>query len=155
MAEEPRLAVESIAGQRPYQEDSVIAQNLSDGRLLIANAGHCPVAIVRAAGGVDLVTAHGPVLGLLPAGSWPQEELKLAPGDTMVFYSDGISESFSPSGEELGVQGAESFRDGGGESLTLVGAVEELIGRSLDIGPADLAAVRSVAAHSDAKPEAL
>ncbi len=38
MANEPRLAVESIAGQRPYQEDSVLADNLADGRVLVAVA---------------------------------------------------------------------------------------------------------------------
>ena len=38
MAETPRLATESIAGQRPYQEDSVLAQALSDGRTLVAVA---------------------------------------------------------------------------------------------------------------------
>ena len=38
MADEPRLSVESIAGQRPYQEDAVLARNLSDGRLLVAVA---------------------------------------------------------------------------------------------------------------------
>lgn len=38
MANEPRLAIESIAGQRPYQEDAVLARNLSDGRVLVAVA---------------------------------------------------------------------------------------------------------------------
>ena len=38
MAHQPRLAVESIAGQRPYQEDSVLAETLPDGRTLIAVA---------------------------------------------------------------------------------------------------------------------
>ena len=38
MALEPRLAFESIAGQRPYQEDSVLARNLTDGRLLVSVA---------------------------------------------------------------------------------------------------------------------
>ncbi len=38
MANEPRLAVESIAGQRPYQEDSVLAETLPDGRTLLAVA---------------------------------------------------------------------------------------------------------------------
>lgn len=38
MANEPRLAIESIAGQRPYQEDSVLAHNLPDGRVLVAVA---------------------------------------------------------------------------------------------------------------------
>ena len=38
MASQPRLAVESVAGQRPYQEDSVLAEMLADGRVLIAVA---------------------------------------------------------------------------------------------------------------------
>ena len=38
MAEDPRLAIESIAGQRPYQEDAVLARSLSDGRVLVAVA---------------------------------------------------------------------------------------------------------------------
>jgi PPM family protein phosphatase len=38
VADEPRLALESIAGQRPYQEDAVLANTLSDGRLLVAVA---------------------------------------------------------------------------------------------------------------------
>ena len=61
MAEEPRLAVESIAGQRPYQEDSVIAQNLSDGRLLIAVAdgmgGHAAGEVASALALETLVSA--------------------------------------------------------------------------------------------------
>lgn len=38
MANQPHLAVESIAGQRPYQEDSALAETLADGRTLIAVA---------------------------------------------------------------------------------------------------------------------
>ena len=38
MPHEPRLAVESIAGQRPYQEDSVLAETMADGRTLVAVA---------------------------------------------------------------------------------------------------------------------
>jgi len=38
VANQPRLATESMAGRRPYQEDSVLAETLSDGRLLVAVA---------------------------------------------------------------------------------------------------------------------
>ena len=38
MPNEPRLAIESIAGLRPYQEDAVLAETLSDGRVLVAVA---------------------------------------------------------------------------------------------------------------------
>ena len=38
MSEPPRLAVESIAGLRPYQEDAVLSETLPDGRTLMAVA---------------------------------------------------------------------------------------------------------------------
>ncbi|GMR14321.1 MAG: hypothetical protein BMS9Abin29_2570 [Gemmatimonadota bacterium] len=38
LLEQPRLAVESIAGLRPYQEDAVLSETLPDGRTLIAVA---------------------------------------------------------------------------------------------------------------------
>ena len=38
MADQPHLAVKSIAGLRPYQEDSVLARSLPDGRTLVAVA---------------------------------------------------------------------------------------------------------------------
>jgi len=38
VAPQPRLAVESIPGKRPYQEDSVFADVLTDGRTLVAVA---------------------------------------------------------------------------------------------------------------------
>ncbi|MEM7414042.1 MAG: protein phosphatase 2C domain-containing protein [Gemmatimonadota bacterium] len=61
MPNEPRLAVESIAGQRPYQEDSVLAQNLADGRLLVAVAdgmgGHAAGEVASALALETLVAA--------------------------------------------------------------------------------------------------
>jgi len=66
VANEPRLAIESIAGQRPYQEDSVLAQNLSDGRVLVAVAdgmgGH-------AAGEVASALALETLVSSLEAGT--------------------------------------------------------------------------------------
>jgi len=61
VANEPRLAVESIAGLRPYQEDSVLAQNLSDGRVLVAVAdgmgGHAAGEVASALALEALVAA--------------------------------------------------------------------------------------------------
>ncbi len=76
-----------------------------DGRVLLSNAGHCPPAVVRHFGHVSLVEDGGPVLGLLPVGDWTPIELKLEPGDAIVIYSDGISESLSPAGEDFGPRG--------------------------------------------------
>ena len=78
-----------------------------DGRLELINAGHCPVALLRAGGEVELVKPTGPLLGLLPRAAWTVHEARLAPGDTLVFYSDGICESASPTDEEFGTTGVE------------------------------------------------
>ncbi|HVN76830.1 MAG TPA: SpoIIE family protein phosphatase [Thermoanaerobaculaceae bacterium] len=76
-----------------------------DGTLALTNAGHCPLAVLRGDSSVQLVPPRGPILGLLPAAVWGVETVALAPGEAIVFYSDGISESFSPTDEEFGVEG--------------------------------------------------
>jgi len=96
-----------------------------DGALAVTNAGHCPIAVLRGDASVQLVSPRGPILGLLPAATWGVEMLEMAPGDTIVFYSDGISESFSPTGEEFGVDGIQRTLAG------LVGASAEKVGQSL------------------------
>lgn len=59
--EQPRLATESIAGQRPYQEDSVLSLTLSDGRILMAVAdgmgGHAAGEVASALALETLVEA--------------------------------------------------------------------------------------------------
>lgn len=93
-----------------------------DGTLKLANAGHCPLALVRAGGSVELIQPHGPVLGLLPVAVWRSEVTHMAPGDTLVLYSDGIAESFSPHGEEFGTEGvARTVGAHAGEDPEVVG----------------------------------
>jgi phosphoserine phosphatase RsbU/P len=77
------------------------------GQFTLVNAGHCPVAVVRTDGSVELIKSHGPVLGLLPFARWGSGTVMLQHGDMVVMYSDGIAESFSPSGEEFGTEGVE------------------------------------------------
>jgi sigma-B regulation protein RsbU (phosphoserine phosphatase) len=52
-----------------------------------------------------MLDSGGPVLGLLPFGSWEVETLHLEPGDALVIYSDGVSESTSHTGEDFGTRG--------------------------------------------------
>ena len=85
-----------------------------DGTLRLASAGHCPIALRRGDGGLEMIAPTGPLLGLLPAARWTVVERRLAPGDCVVFYSDGITESESPAGVEFDVAGVRRALAGEG-----------------------------------------
>jgi len=71
-------------------------------RLDYVNAGHNAPMIFRAAGGIDRLAATGPVVGLVEAGRFEQRAVTIAPGDVLLVYSDGISESMNAADEEWG-----------------------------------------------------
>ena len=67
-----------------------------------ANAGHNPPALVRADGAVEWLRDGGPILGVLPGVDFGASDARLAPGDTLVIYSDGLTEATSPDHTEVG-----------------------------------------------------
>lgn len=87
---------------------AVIGWLRDDGKLTIANAGHCPPLIVRANGTIEEIGSTGPVLGVLPNPRWCSVSVTLSPGDALVLYSDGVSEAIVD-GEELGVSGLRTL----------------------------------------------
>ncbi len=68
-----------------------------EGRL--ANAGH-PYPLLRGAGGVRELVLPGLPLGRGPERTYRDVEVTLAPGDTLVFASDGLFEALGPASEE-------------------------------------------------------
>jgi len=71
------------------------------GRVRIINAGHCPPLIVRG-GSVEEGESTGLPLGLFYNADYDCRYVDLAPGDFLLFYTDGLTESRSPSGEQYG-----------------------------------------------------
>jgi PAS domain S-box-containing protein len=70
-------------------------------RLTIACAGHPPPVIRRADGSVKLTSCTGPLLGVpLRNVAFRQEVVDLLPGDTVVMYTDGVTEAHHR-GQEL------------------------------------------------------
>lgn len=82
----------------------VLAEVHADGTVLYTNAGHPPPLLVRGGGAVQWLRAHGLVLGPRPDVSYPIDMVRLEPNDTLVLYSDGITEATSPDGDELGAR---------------------------------------------------
>jgi len=73
------------------------------GEMEYSNAGHnAPVVVRHATGQVELLTAGGPVLGILPNITYAGGRTRLEPGDLLVMYSDGVSEAPNIKDEEFG-----------------------------------------------------
>jgi sigma-B regulation protein RsbU (phosphoserine phosphatase) len=78
------------------------------GRLSWTNAGHMPALLVRADGSVDRLEASGFPIGMLPGAEYQRQATVLEPGDTLVVYTDGLTEAEDPEGEEFGVDRLEA-----------------------------------------------
>jgi serine phosphatase RsbU (regulator of sigma subunit) len=72
------------------------------GHLAYANAGQDLPYLRRADGSVGELRARGMPLGLMPAMDYEEREATLAPGDTLLFYSDGLVEAHNPRREMFG-----------------------------------------------------
>lgn len=67
------------------------------------NAGHNPPLVAKANGAMSQLDAGGLPLGLMPMSQYEEGELHLGLGDTLVVYSDGVSEAVNPLEEEFGM----------------------------------------------------
>ena len=78
------------------------------GRVVYANAGH-NVPYVRTADGVTELRATGMPLGLLPGMDYPEHEAVIAPGEGVLFYSDGLVEAHDRAGAMFGFPRLRAF----------------------------------------------
>ena len=66
-----------------------------------ANAGHTPPLWIRR-NGVEEVLAGDLLLGVVSSAEYRNRKLQLAAGDSLILYTDGVSEAQNVSGAELG-----------------------------------------------------
>jgi len=75
--------------------------DIRTGELIFSNAGHNPPLILRANGAVEwLALPSGLVLGVDDNAVYQSSRIRLAPGDMIIAYTDGITEAMNP-GHEL------------------------------------------------------
>nr|MBA3715866.1 serine/threonine-protein phosphatase [Pyrinomonadaceae bacterium] len=72
------------------------------GTLSFVNAGHNPPLIVHSAGTVETLAPGGIPLGILSETEFREGRARLEPGDALVIYSDGVTETQNPQGVEFG-----------------------------------------------------
>jgi sigma-B regulation protein RsbU (phosphoserine phosphatase) len=72
-----------------------------DGRLTYSNAGHNPPVLITRKG-VRRLETGGLILGLFPRATYDEETVELQDGDTLVIFSDGVTDAMNGAGEEFG-----------------------------------------------------
>jgi serine phosphatase RsbU (regulator of sigma subunit) len=79
--------------------------NVKTGELLFTNAGHNP-AFVKSTDGTTtrLDSKHGFVVGPLRESVYEEEKITLKRGDTLLLYTDGITEAMNPNSEMFSEQ---------------------------------------------------
>lgn len=73
-------------------------------QVTVALGGHPPPLVLRHAGGVEPIHAEGTIVGAFGSQRYNPVTVTLTPGDTMLFYSDGMTELPQESGW-LGIDG--------------------------------------------------
>ena len=74
-----------------------------NGEAHIINAGHNPIVHVRN-GQIDLLEARTLPMGIMKDVNYEETVLKLDPLDTLVIYTDGVTEARNQAGEEFGFE---------------------------------------------------
>jgi phosphoserine phosphatase RsbU/P len=73
------------------------------GRVAYINCGHNPPMLLRSDGMSQSTLEHtGPAVGVVPDCVFALGHTRLAPGDTLLVYTDGVTEARSPTGEFFG-----------------------------------------------------
>jgi serine phosphatase RsbU (regulator of sigma subunit) len=76
------------------------------GELVYSNAGHNPPVLFQAVNGetVEFLRRSGPALGVLEELTWERRRVRLAPGDVLVFYTDGVTDAENEVHEFYGLE---------------------------------------------------
>jgi sigma-B regulation protein RsbU (phosphoserine phosphatase) len=113
------------------------AYDLATGRVRFVCAGHNPPVRRFADGRTEVISLnHGVPLAVLPTPHYAVTELTLAPGETLVMYSDGVTDAQDEREEEFGMARLEAAVAGapGGDARrmadSLLAAVDSFAGEA-------------------------
>jgi sigma-B regulation protein RsbU (phosphoserine phosphatase) len=73
------------------------------GRIEFCNSGHNPPAVIDRAGDIRFILSRSqPALGVWEDYAYESEQAELSLGDTLVLYTDGVTEAMNADGAEFG-----------------------------------------------------
>jgi sigma-B regulation protein RsbU (phosphoserine phosphatase) len=86
-----------------------------DGTVQVSNAGHPPPLLVRN-GEVQNIEANGLPLGMFSSEQFSVNNFQMSAGDTLLLYTDGVSEALDETGSEYGLGRLRKLLAGNGRS---------------------------------------
>jgi sigma-B regulation protein RsbU (phosphoserine phosphatase) len=78
-------------------------------RTFYVNAGHNPPLLIRPGEPAQLLSRGGIPLGIFESASYSEDIAYFNPGDTLILYTDGITEAINADGRFFGLQRLESL----------------------------------------------
>ncbi len=107
-----------------------------DASFTFVNAGHNPPLVLQQDGSTRMLVDGGLLLGSFPGVSYEQGQTTIAPGESVLFYTDGISEALDAKEEEYGdARLLKSFQRHGGKEparllMCLLNDLQDFVGNS-------------------------
>lgn len=104
--------------------------NTKTGIVAYANAGHNPPLLLRNDGTVEeLPRSKNMMLGVFDMAAFEEDSLQLEPGDTLVMFTDGVTEAMNPDETEFGTERLKMTLGGlvGKSSQQIIGGVRAAI----------------------------
>ena len=105
----------------------------------LASGGHPPALLIRADGTADYQpTRGGTIVGVLPDAPFVTRTIPLGPGDTLLLYTDGLTEARTGTDTRFGADSLQTFASHlpAGTATDLVRRLTELL-NTFDNGPDD------------------
>jgi PAS domain S-box-containing protein len=81
---------------------TALCLRLADGRGTLAAGGH-PLPLLTGEGGVREVGHHGTLLGAFTSVEWPEASFDMQPGETLVAFTDGVTDTVGRNDERFGL----------------------------------------------------
>jgi serine phosphatase RsbU (regulator of sigma subunit) len=102
--------------------------DINTGVVEYVNAGHTPPLYLHKHGATEL-TDSDLLLGVISRAEFVNRELRLEPGDSLVLFTDGVTEARNPSGDDLGTNdiGEALVKLHGSDAATLAESVNATV----------------------------
>lgn len=78
--------------------------NVSEHSFTYTNCGHNSPIILNSKGLLKELIKRGPSLNLVKKANYKPNTIRVKPGDSIILYTDGVTEIFNDNGEEYGIE---------------------------------------------------